>query len=188
MDWFTSQFGRDRLHGEVVLPTPDFFPEKYQGRAEDVRTVFDRLCAHMGVDPARVVLEYSPADDAELLAHVPIRNEYQGAAGHHQMRGDQSVITIQEDQARRPVALVATIAHELGHALLLGEARISRERKDFEPLTDLLTVFLGLGIFTANAAFDYALEIRAPTAVSDRTDVRLRARAPRLDAGTRPSA
>src|SRR5207244_3098696 len=50
-----------------------------------------------------------------------------------------------------PLALVATLAHELGHVLLLGQARISTQEEDHEPLTDLLTVFLGLGIFTANS-------------------------------------
>jgi hypothetical protein len=30
------------------------------------------------------------------------------------------------------------------------------DRKDGEPLTDLLTVYLGMGILTANACFDFA--------------------------------
>jgi hypothetical protein len=54
-----------------------------------------------------------------------------------------------------PVALVAIYAHEIGHELLLGSGRISMIRRpDHEPLTDLLTVFYGLGIFTANAAYE----------------------------------
>lgn len=57
-------------------------------------------------------------------------------------------------------ALVATIAHELGHVLLLGDGRISAEQEDHEPLTDLLTIFFGLGIFSANAAFEYSREVR----------------------------
>ena len=57
--------------------------------------------------------------------------------------------------AARPVALVATIAHELGHVRLLDEGRISADQRDHEPLTDLLTVYFGLGVFTANAAFDF---------------------------------
>jgi len=58
------------------------------------------------------------------------------------------------------MALVATIAHELGHVLLLGNGRIPADRKDHEPLTDLLTVFFGLGIFSANAVFEYSREVR----------------------------
>jgi hypothetical protein len=157
MDWFVAEFGRDRLLGEVVLPTDDYFPGAYQGTRDDVQAVLDRLCEHMDVDPVRVGLEhFSAGDDSdELSAHVPINAEYAGAAGHHRIRGDRSVIGIREDQARRPIALVATVAHELGHVLLLGDGRVPRERKDHEPLTDLLTIFFGLGIFSANAAFEY---------------------------------
>ena len=54
------------------------------------------------------------------------------------------------------MALIATIAHELAHERLRGEGRIACDRPDYEPLTDLLTVYLGLGIFTANSAFEFS--------------------------------
>jgi hypothetical protein len=50
------------------------------------------------------------------------------------------------------MSLVATIAHELGHVILLGDNLMSPKISDHEPMTDLLTVFLGLGVFTANSA------------------------------------
>jgi hypothetical protein len=37
----------------------------------------------------------------------------------------------------------------------LADGRIPREAPDSEPLTDLLTVFFGAGIFTANSAFQF---------------------------------
>jgi hypothetical protein len=91
---------------------------------------------------------------------VPIHAQSRGAAGHYQERDGRCVITISDDQAKRPMALVATVAHELGHVLLLGDRRIAADRADHEPLTDLLTVFFGLGIFAANAAFDQWAEVR----------------------------
>jgi hypothetical protein len=161
MDWFTVQFGTERLNAEVVLPTDDYFPGAYRGTREDIRAVLERLCAHMDIDPVRVDLEHDESDyDHELSAHVPVHTEWTGAAGHHRVRGGRSVIGIRDDQAARPMALVATIAHELGHVLLLGDGRISAEQQDHEPLTDLLTVFFGLGIFSANAAVDHAREAR----------------------------
>jgi len=48
--------------------------------------------------------------------------------------------------------MVATMSHELAHVLLLGDKRISREMDRMEPLTDLMTVFSGFGVFTSNAA------------------------------------
>jgi hypothetical protein len=157
MDWFVAQFGKDRLHGDVILPTDDYFPGVYRGTREDVRSVLDRLCVHMGIDPDRVELEHDPADDnPELSATVPIHAQWRGAAGHHRVRDGRSVIGIRDDQAADPMALVATTAHELGHVLLLADGRISAEQEDQEPLTDLLAVFFGLGIFGANAAFEYS--------------------------------
>lgn len=54
-----------------------------------------------------------------------------------------------------PVALVATLAHELGHVILLRPVLVDRDDPDMEQLNDLLTVFLGFGIFTANSAFRF---------------------------------
>ncbi|WP_203923460.1 hypothetical protein [Rugosimonospora africana] len=161
MDWFVTEFGTQRLHGEVVLPTDDYFPGAYRGTREDIRAVLARLCAQMDIDPSRVDLEYDAADDnPELSAYVPIQSEWTGAAGHHRIRDGRSVIGIRDDQAAHPTALVATIAHELGHVLLLGDGRISARQQDHEPLTDLLTIFFGLGIFSANAAFEYTRTVR----------------------------
>ena len=62
------------------------------------------------------------------------------------------VVAVRSTQLKDPLALVATIAHELGHVILLGGHLLDPDTPDHEPMTDLLTVFLGLGIFTANSA------------------------------------
>jgi hypothetical protein len=162
LDWMVATLGRARLLGDVVLPTDDYFPGTYEGSREDVRRVFERICRHMGVDSGRIDLEHDddPEEARDLSGEVPIHWEISGAAGHYRERNGRPVVTIRDDQARRPTALVATVAHELGHVLLLGDGRIDPERKDHEPLTDLLTIYFGLGVFSANAAFEYATEPR----------------------------
>jgi hypothetical protein len=52
--------------------------------------------------------------------------------------------------------LCLSSCHELGHVLLLADGRIARDTPDSEPLTDLLTVFFGTGIFTANSVFQFS--------------------------------
>lgn len=159
LDWLQGQFGDGRLRGTVVLPTDEFFPGEYRGTRADVRAVLERLCAHMGVDPARIELEHDESDDNRELANfVPLSSRWSGAAGHHRVRDGRSVIGIHDDQAAAPMSLVATIAHELGHVLLLADGRITADSEDHEPLTDLLTVYFGLGIFGANAAFEYTAD------------------------------
>ena len=156
MSWFAGEFGGEPLAGEVVLPTDDYFPGAYRGTPEDVRAVLGKLCLQMGVEPGRVELELYEADEnPELAAVVPLNRQSAGAAGHYRRRDGRAVIAVRDDLPRRPMALVATIAPELGHVRLLGERRIKPDRRDGEPLTDLLTIFFGLGIFAANAAHDY---------------------------------
>jgi hypothetical protein len=157
LNWLHGQFGPARLRGTVWLPTDEFFPGAYSGTRDDIRAVTLRLCAQMGVDPARVELEhFSDESDPGLSSLVPLNWQSSGAAGHHRIRNGKSVIGIKDEQAAAPMALVATIAHELGHVLLLADGRITADRRDHEPLTDLLTVFFGFGVFAANSAFEFA--------------------------------
>ncbi len=66
------------------------------------------------------------------------------------------MITIDRAYLREPMVLVATMAHELCHVHLLGDNRVSHDQEDHEPLTDLLTICMGMGIFGANASMRYA--------------------------------
>jgi hypothetical protein len=63
----------------------------------------------------------------------------------------KSRIWIETGNLADPLALVATMAHELAHVHLLGRGRISAEAEDHEPLTDLLTVYFGMGVISANS-------------------------------------
>ncbi|GAB3923674.1 hypothetical protein GCM10029976_014230 [Kribbella albertanoniae] len=153
LDWFVSEFGEDALLRPVVVPEASFFPAGYAGSEDDIRAVFASVCARLEVPPGRVLLEFESEEIEDLLEFVPMSHAGRDAAGHWQVRDGSTVVTIQ--LAQEPVAMVATIAHELGHERLLGETRIDPDRRDGEPLTDLFTVFFGMGIFTANAAFEF---------------------------------
>ncbi|MFE6000657.1 hypothetical protein ACFQ6C_27955 [Streptomyces sp. NPDC056454] len=62
--------------------------------------------------------------------------------------------------AGQPAVLTAIIAHELGHVRLLDEDRVQGLDVDHERLTDLVTVFLGMGFFTANAAYTFTKSVQ----------------------------
>jgi hypothetical protein len=136
MRWFRTEFGDDPLHADVVLPTPDFFPGAYTGSEDDVREVLDLLCGIASVDRSSVALEFY-GDDGEhrLTRELGLTRHSQSTAGHYRREHGQTIIAVDRSLARQPVRLVATIAHELGHARLLGEGRITHERRDHEPLT-----------------------------------------------------
>ena len=152
IEWILNQFGRERVcRCRAVVPTPEFFPDRFEGREEDVTAMFARVCSYMGVEPRRVELYYYSDDDPDLGPGFHLGGDRDRAAGLHH-GGAVARIGIERSQLREPMSLVATIAHELGHVLLLDDGRVDRDEADHEPLTDLLTVFLGMGVFGANSA------------------------------------
>jgi hypothetical protein len=151
MRWLAQQFGLDRmLQVPVVLPTAEFFPDSFQGTEHDAQALMQRVCDYMGVDPVRIRLGFYSEQGPDLGEQFRPEGYSQGTAGLYQ-GGRRNRIWIEESQLTDPIALVATFAHELGHVHLLGDGRVNGDEEDHEPLTDLLTVFLGLGVFTANS-------------------------------------
>jgi hypothetical protein len=136
MVWLAAQFGIERLRrAKVILPTEEFFPGDYRGTPADAQDLLGRVCGYMGVNRRSLRLEIR-ADE-----------KMPGAAGQY----EPGTIRIAESQLREPIALVATLAHELAHDVLLGGGHLTRTEPDGEWVTDLLPVYLGLGLFAANA-------------------------------------
>lgn len=151
------------LEARVITPTAEDFPDPYDKTSTaSVGTLFGRVCSYMHVDRNGIELEIVPDETEELRRILPY---WRGASGRHAAglyihaledrisKGDDgpATVAIRSSQMKDPVSLVATLAHELGHVILLGWGLISPNTSDHEPLTDLLTVFLGMGIFNANS-------------------------------------
>jgi hypothetical protein len=157
IDWLTAEFGSDALCGPIILPTDEFFPGVYRGSIANVKRVVEMVRSRMGVAADSYVVELADTDEEPVL---PGYRRTSGAAGEYRRESGHGVISISMRQAKAPMALVATIAHEFGHHRLIGEGRVEPGRKDHEPLTDLTSVFFGLGIFAANAALDFSATSR----------------------------
>ena len=155
------------LDARVITPTAEDFPDPYDKTIEAAEKLFSRVCAYMNVDPSEIEFEIFPDETEELKAILP---SWRGGTGKrpaglyiHALDernandnanddGRHAVVAIRSSQLKDPLSLVATMAHELGHVILLGGGLMNPKPADHEPLTDLLTVYLGLGIFTANSA------------------------------------
>ncbi len=152
-NWFSDELGSEiPKTTEVILPTAEHFPDPYNGSRESIRTMLDRVCVFMDVDPKLVQVRFEERDDAGRFHPLAASGDTgRHALGTYQMRRDgKHTITLETSQASNPGMLAATIAHELGHVILLGEGRLEPDDPANEPLTDLLTVFYGMGIFNAN--------------------------------------
>src|SRR5436309_5662449 len=110
----------------------------------------ERVCGYMGIDPARICLGFYSEEEPDLGEGFRREGYRQGTAGLHR-GGERPEIWIETSRLDDPLALVATLAHELGHVHLISDGRVSRDEKDHEPLTDLLTVYFGLGVIRANS-------------------------------------
>jgi hypothetical protein len=155
--WLVNEFEIQPRDVVVVLPTPEFFPDTYRALEVDVERLLKRLCNYMGVSRDRLELELFSDKSKDLRSHLPLfESSGRGVAGQFTNASAGPIrIRISTDHLSDPTSLVATIAHELGHVLLLADGRISKDQKDHEHLTDLLTVWCGLGVFTANSAFKF---------------------------------
>ena len=153
LGWCAEQFGRGPLGADVLLPTPDFFPGRYEGSVSDVHDLVDLVRAYLRVDPREIVVELY---DQSVPSLPRALTAGRSIAGHYRVRDGLGVISVGVEDAPDPRRVVAVAAHELCHHKLLFTGLVGANEPDHEPLTDLTTVFFGLGVFTANAAFTFS--------------------------------
>lgn len=150
LQWLAEEFGDSAFTGRrVVLPTPEFFPEAYDGSKKTVRRLLDQVCDYMDVVPDLVALKL--VAEAGKIWLVNEAGQYlAGAAGTYEEGERKFIVRIDKSGLDDPMGLVGTMAHELAHVRILGESRIMSDSFDNELLTDLTVVHFGLGIFLAN--------------------------------------
>jgi hypothetical protein len=153
--WLIRQFGgRDALaETKLVLPKPGFFTfENEQGHALALR-IFEQVKAYCGMTDWDVDL----VPDDNPLAEMPALSEGMVAPQTHALgtfgvSGNRIQISYATAQLQQPDRLIATFAHELAHYLLATAAETPPcEEDEVEFLTDLTALYLGFGVFLANA-------------------------------------
>jgi hypothetical protein len=163
--WMGRQFGTEVFYRAPALPSDGFISATgYSASADQVEALFSHLCQLMMVSRKRVTLRLV---DGSAQAAENARRGGKRTVGHFQLNEHgRPVVTLDQSEAADPKILTAIAVHELCHLRLLGERRIGRDRSDGERLTDLLTVFFGFGIFSANAAMNFARADRGWTIVT----------------------
>src|SRR5687768_2276943 len=65
--WLAQEFGCERIRATpVILPTPEFLPESYEGTEEDAARLLRRVCRYMEVDPHRIRLSFYSEEGPDL--------------------------------------------------------------------------------------------------------------------------
>jgi hypothetical protein len=138
-------FGEEStLTRKVLIPERSDFPIRYDGSE---RAAFDTLkiiAEQMEVPVDSITLDFYDERLRQITEGTPGGFYWgKGEAGHFE-------ISIARKNLDEPEQMIAVLAHEIAHIKLLGENRIN---ENDEQITDLTTIFFGLGIFNANAAF-----------------------------------
>lgn len=143
MLWLAQRFGIERMsRGVIVLPTAEFFPEAFDNDPEAVPAIFERVCTFMGSSPERFQIELGDC----------CRGGSCGNPGPAESEPDQSVLQLSSDDLDDPERLIATMARAVARDELRRLNVQDDLKDDFDSMSDLLPVFLGLGIFQANTA------------------------------------
>ncbi len=143
MQWLWDQLGGERLLNSQVLLPEDVLARCVPGGGElDLQACFEIVCRQMQVDPQSCEVRVGAFD--EMLDHV----------GTWVPREARSLISIRPDQLEEPLSVVATLANQLAHEILLRGERLRQDEPDQDSVIDLLPVFCGCGLFVANTTVE----------------------------------
>jgi hypothetical protein len=136
----------------VIIPASDELAEASSDYGEGA--ISGQVELSIVPDPAII------PDTNELIEAMPICSPrgWRNMAVSRYIAGkgeERPIIAINRSLLSDTLMLVASLAHELGLVILLDGGRMRRDAGDIEPLADLLTVYLGLGVFTANASRNF---------------------------------
>jgi hypothetical protein len=152
MDWLVRQIGFEKFHQiEVVTPTDRYFPERYSGSEQDIERIFRQVCTSMAVPRESIDLQVFDGSHPPPVL-VDGRSDALGLYQRPDGAGGTQVVWINRSETTNPMSLVATMAHELAHSILLGQEWLTPQDADHEFVTDLFVVASGLGIFVSNTS------------------------------------
>jgi hypothetical protein len=132
----------------LVLPTDDFFPDRVTPDAAGAEVLARRLLGFAGL--------------GELGVKVATYASHKRRSGHHTaafflgIEDGACLFGFDENLFESPDKAVGTLAHEVAHAFREARSLVVDDREREELLTDLTTIYLGLGVLTANAAYQYS--------------------------------
>ncbi len=156
--WFLEHFGGlERLRRtQTVKTTSQFFPPTNSTGADRAAHIFACVKTLADMSDWPCTLRAQPERPRGHLGVGLLESEKGRPLGTFAVKDGQVSISYDPASIERPVELVATFIHELAHYKLSRiPLRVPGGEEMHEYTTDLLTVFLGFGLFGANRAFNF---------------------------------
>jgi hypothetical protein len=155
LNWLDNNVVKIKNH-PTILPTKEFFDWQFNGGEKDAEFVLNKVAEYCNVNPEKINLDFYSEESIELdRGTFTQKEEGTGTAGLYVQQGNKYSILIEVQQLKRPNSLIATMAHELSHYVLLGQKDVYLEGEENEWLTDLLAITFGFGIFIGNTKFEF---------------------------------
>ena len=140
----------------TILPTKKFFDGEFKGEEQDAEFVLKRIGEYCKIDIDNINLDFYSEESVRLDTGLMTEREGDGSAGLYIQNGGAFSILIEVQQLQKPNSLIAVIAHELSHFVLMGQKDVYLEGDENEWLTDLLAIAYGFGIFLGNTKFSFS--------------------------------
>lgn len=145
----------------IFLPSREHFPERLRATTGSIRTLIRRLMAYALLDNLGVELHVydssKPYDEVTEDGRL-LRPPHHAAAWYAGTREGVCQFGLDVRQLEDIEKLAGVLCHEVAHAFR-DFHRLQVPTVEIEELlTDLTTVYLGFGVFTANNAYRYRSE------------------------------
>jgi len=156
--WLIEEFGPSTFKNtQLVLPKPGYFKADGERDHGFAIRIFEQVKTYCGMSEWEVdlVVDHNPLAARTEISHAMVASQ-KHALGTFGVAGNRIQISYVPELLQRPDHLIATFAHELSHYLLAtarSEPPCEKDEKEF--LTDLTAVYLGFGVFLANARFNF---------------------------------
>lgn len=149
--------GSATLARPPLLPTNTDFPDAWTPNAAGIEGVLRRLLRHAGIGDRPIHLDVEHNDRPALRWPGELWHESSGAIGWFRGTGPDGGLHFgcRSEVVDDPIVTVAVLGHEVAHAYRRIHALEHQDQAHEERLTDATTVYLGFGVFTANASMRF---------------------------------
>jgi len=155
------------LKAPLVIPDDKFFPDRFTPDADGIATLARRLLGYAGLAHLEVSVEtYEEEVDVEEVGYDGKASKWSHsgtAAWFAGIEGARALFGANTTKLGDPLGLVATMAHEVGHAFRHAHKLRHPDRGLEEKLTDVTTVYLGFGILTTATTARYESRVYGNT-------------------------
>ncbi len=150
--WLIQEFShRPLLEQEILTPLSPEYVNRLNSKSDLGEALLKLACDRMGVDNADITLVPIEKEKTSFEFDGAGFQSSSGAAGLFQFVDAHTFrISYDVELLNTPDLLLAVLAHEVGHVILLRDGKMRGTEDDHELMTDLVALYHGFGIFSAN--------------------------------------